>query len=156
LVEEILLASRLDFDGPTLRRTVPVDLLGLAAEEAARFEASVANMAQAAEPVEIDGDLTLLRRLLRNLLENAVKHGRALVRPPSKSMTQQDSRGSRRNSLASIWHRIWGRSDGMICTDMFTVTHPSLGGFSRLCVALFDRGARQVRRVGRSSLCAAD
>ena len=31
-------------------------------------------------PVEIDGDRALLRRLIRNLLENAVKHGRPPIR----------------------------------------------------------------------------
>jgi signal transduction histidine kinase len=75
LVEEILLASRLDYAGPTLARGARVDLLGLAAEEAARVEASVEGV-DGAEPVEIDGDATLLRRLIRNLLENAAKHGK--------------------------------------------------------------------------------
>jgi signal transduction histidine kinase len=69
LVEEILLASRLDHDGSTgdLRR---VDLLGLAAEEAARVAAQVEGT-----PIEVDADATLLRRMIRNLLENAEKHG---------------------------------------------------------------------------------
>jgi signal transduction histidine kinase len=74
LVEEILLASRLDYAGPAAR-LAPVDLLGLAAEEAARFEACVAAPPEGAGPVEIEGDAKLLRRLIRNLLENAAKHG---------------------------------------------------------------------------------
>jgi signal transduction histidine kinase len=76
LVEEILLASRLDYGGPALARAAPVDLLGLAAEEAARHGASVEGMPEGAAPAEIEGDATLLRRLVRNLLENAAKHGR--------------------------------------------------------------------------------
>ena len=74
LVEEILLASRLDHAGPAAR-LAPVDLLGLAAEEAARFEACVAATPEGAGSVEIEGDAKLLRRLIRNLLENAAKHG---------------------------------------------------------------------------------
>jgi signal transduction histidine kinase len=76
LVEEILLASRLDHAGPAAASAIPVDLLGLAAEEAARIGADATCVSEGGEPVEIDGDATLLRRLIRNLLENAAKHGR--------------------------------------------------------------------------------
>jgi signal transduction histidine kinase len=76
LVEEILLASRLDHAGVATASAARVDLLGLAAEEAAHFAASVAGMPDGAEPVEIHGEAALLRRLMRNLLENAAKHGR--------------------------------------------------------------------------------
>ncbi|MDQ0392270.1 HAMP domain-containing sensor histidine kinase [Labrys monachus] len=74
LVEEILLASRLDYAGASPLSGSQVDLLGLAAEEAARTGAGVDGT-----PVEIYGDATLLRRLMRNLLENAGKHGRPPV-----------------------------------------------------------------------------
>jgi two-component system OmpR family sensor kinase len=72
LIEEILLASRLDRPEPNGAAPVweRVDLLALAAEEAARTGANVDGSV-----VEIDGDRRLLRRMLRNLLENAVKHG---------------------------------------------------------------------------------
>ncbi|CAM5773209.1 two-component sensor histidine kinase [Labrys miyagiensis] len=70
LVEEILLASRLDYAGNSPLEGAQVDLLGLAAEEAARTGANADGTA-----VEIHGDATLLRRLMRNLLENACKHG---------------------------------------------------------------------------------
>ncbi len=76
LVEEILLASRLDHAGAVAAETAPIDLLGLAAEEAGRFEAQVAGAPGDTRPVEIEGEATLLRRLIRNLLENAAKHGR--------------------------------------------------------------------------------
>ena len=66
LVGEILLSSRLDH--PSLIPSEEVDLLGLAAEEAAPFEAVVSG--------EAVGNARLLRRLLRNLLENAAQHGR--------------------------------------------------------------------------------
>ncbi len=73
LIDEILLASRLDHPETTLAgsgRRERVELLALAAEEAARTGASVDGTL-----VEVDGDPRLLRRMLRNLLENAAKHG---------------------------------------------------------------------------------
>ncbi|WP_425260933.1 ATP-binding protein [Rubrivivax sp. RP6-9] len=69
LVEEVLLASRLDAT-TTLDRRDPVQLLALAAEEAARVQAG----AHGAD-VTLLGDERLLRRALRNLLENARRYG---------------------------------------------------------------------------------
>lgn len=74
LVDELLLSSRLDHPDVHAQRHETVDLLGLAAEEAARIQASASG-----EPVEICGDPVLLRRLIRNLLENAGKHGQPPV-----------------------------------------------------------------------------
>ena len=74
LVAEILLHSRLEHPSSVLGPLETIDLLGLSAEEAVRFDASVSG-----DAVEIDGDLALLRRLLRNLLENAAKHGKAPI-----------------------------------------------------------------------------
>src|SRR5262249_32412578 len=76
LVAEILLASRLDHSGLTVDPTATVDLLRLAAEEAASFNACVADVPAGEAPIEVKGDVKLLRRLIRNLLENAAKHGR--------------------------------------------------------------------------------
>jgi two-component system, OmpR family, sensor histidine kinase RstB len=70
LIGEILLSSRLDALH-ALENVEDVDLLALAAEEAARFEqATVSGL-----PVTVKGDARLLRRLLRNLIENAERHG---------------------------------------------------------------------------------
>ena len=69
LIDEILLASRLDaVSGVESGETV--DLLALAAEEASRYgvEAEGASMM-------VRGDARLLRRMIRNLLENAQRHG---------------------------------------------------------------------------------
>ena len=71
LVEEVLLASRLDAGAADAATRTRVDLLGLAAEEAAHVGAELAD----AQPVAVDGDERLLRRALRNLLENARRHG---------------------------------------------------------------------------------
>jgi signal transduction histidine kinase len=69
LVEEVLLASRLDAAQDELRRD-PVDLLVLALEEGARVKADVQG-----EAPPVNGDERLLRRALRNLLENAQRYG---------------------------------------------------------------------------------
>ncbi|MBI3155767.1 MAG: HAMP domain-containing histidine kinase, partial [Burkholderiales bacterium] len=69
LVDEVLLASRLDAAAGAVARD-PVDLLALAAEEAARSGAEVEGTA-----VVVAGDERLLRRALRNLLENARRYG---------------------------------------------------------------------------------
>jgi signal transduction histidine kinase len=69
LVEEVLLASRLDA-GAAEPAHEPVELLALAAEEGARFDAAVDG-----ETVELRGSERLLRRALRNLLENARRYG---------------------------------------------------------------------------------
>ena len=69
LIEQILLASRLEAL-PILEQREPVDLLALAAEEAARYDLEATGT-----PVTVSGDRLLLRRLIRNLIENARRHG---------------------------------------------------------------------------------
>jgi signal transduction histidine kinase len=68
LIGELLLASRLDALD-TLGSTEEIDLLALLAEEASRTGADVSG-----EAVSIRGDPRMLRRLMRNLLENARRH----------------------------------------------------------------------------------
>src|SRR4029079_521762 len=74
LIEEMLLSSRLDALR-TLERSEDVDLLALAAEEASHFDRSVEG-----QPVIVRGDPNLLRRLLRNLLDNAQRHAGGATR----------------------------------------------------------------------------
>lgn len=71
LVEEVLLASRLEHNPQDLPLDERVDLVALAAEESARVGAQL----HAAGACEITGNAALLRRMLRNLLENARRHG---------------------------------------------------------------------------------
>jgi signal transduction histidine kinase len=68
LIGELLLASRLDAL-EHLECLEEVDLLALLAEEGARTGAEVSGV-----PVCIQGDPRLLRRLMRNLLENAQRY----------------------------------------------------------------------------------
>jgi len=70
LIDEILLASRLEAL-PQLEVTEPVDLLALAAEECARRD----GVDLEGMPATVKGDPRLLIRLLRNLLDNANRHG---------------------------------------------------------------------------------
>ncbi len=74
LIDEILLASRLDASPDDLGPLEPVELVGLCAEECARsgaeFEAPAGTTS-----VLVSGLTRLLRRALRNLLENARRHG---------------------------------------------------------------------------------
>lgn len=74
LVDEVLLASRLDARETDIGTVEPVDLLGLAAEEAARAGAEL-DLGEHPQPVTVHGVAKLLRRALRNLLENARRYG---------------------------------------------------------------------------------
>ncbi len=78
LIDEILLASRLDASPDDLGPLEPVDLVGLAAEECARTDAEFETPA-GVPSVVVPGLTRLLRRALRNLLENARRHGAGTV-----------------------------------------------------------------------------
>ena len=80
LIDEILLASRLDAREADLGMVEPVDLIGLLAEECARVDASL-DLPEGTQDVVVPGVARLLRRAVRNLLENAVRHGRRTGRP---------------------------------------------------------------------------
>lgn len=82
LIGEMLLASRLDASSG-IERAEAVDLLALAAEEAAHFDLQASG-----EALTINGNTLLLRRLVRNLLENARVHagGATSVRIESDSL----------------------------------------------------------------------
>jgi signal transduction histidine kinase len=72
LIDEVLLASRLDAGAQAGAVHEQVDLAAIVAEECSR-----AGAAFEAEALTVTGDARLLRRLLRNLLENARRYGEA-------------------------------------------------------------------------------
>lgn len=76
LIEEILLASRLDARQSDMGTVESVDLVGLSAEECARVGAElVLPEGEAAfQELPVQGVAKLLRRAVRNLLENARRH----------------------------------------------------------------------------------
>ena len=88
LIDEILLASRLDArqaSSEPVEPMEPVDLTGLAAEECARSGAELA-VSSTGQSLVMQGSPRLLRRLMRNLLENAKRYGRDEV---TLELTQQ-------------------------------------------------------------------
>ncbi|HZW72888.1 MAG TPA: HAMP domain-containing sensor histidine kinase, partial [Caldimonas sp.] len=115
LVDEILLVSRLDTTD-ALDVHEDIDLAALAAEECARYD----DCSVSGEPVTVRGDPTLLRRLIRNLVENAQLHGKPPIevtvgRRDGKALLQVSDQGpvieaSAREKLFSRFYRIPGRS----------------------------------------------
>ena len=86
LIGEIMLASRLDAQEADLGTVESVDLVGLVAEECARVAAELEvhnpnavtvldGVAAPSQELKVQGVSKLLRRALRNLLENAGRYG---------------------------------------------------------------------------------
>ncbi len=74
LIDEILLASRLDLNDGNALVKHEIDFTALVAEECARTCAELS-----AEAIQLQGDARLLRRLLRNLLENSARYGGSTI-----------------------------------------------------------------------------
>jgi signal transduction histidine kinase len=89
LIDEILLASRLDAVQGVNLQLEDIDLTGLAAEECARTGAQLHIEAQ---PMLV-GDARLLRRVLRNLLENARRHAQQAGAGTPVDLTLQSDGG---------------------------------------------------------------
>jgi signal transduction histidine kinase len=115
LVDEILLLSRLDAaEKSDVRENV--DLTALAAEECARYDDCTVE----AGPVTVHGDPALLRRMIRNLVDNAELHGRPPIevtvdRQNDQAILRVTDHGpvidaSARERLFSMFYRIPGRS----------------------------------------------
>jgi signal transduction histidine kinase len=95
LVDEILLASRLNAaEQPQISEEI--DLLALAAEECSRYD----DVDLEGTPIGLRGDARLLRRLLRNLLENAKRHGA----PPTHVRLEREG--------ATIVLKVWDSGPG--------------------------------------------
>jgi signal transduction histidine kinase len=142
LVEEILLSSRLDA-GALPDRRERIDLLAIAAEEAARVGAEAGGTS-----ATVTGDPTMLRRMLRNLLENATSHGA----PPVEVEVAAHGGGA----LVRVLDRGAGVPEDE-CERIFEPFHRARGGSERaggagLGLAL----VRQIaRRHGGEVLCQA-
>ncbi len=78
LVDEILLASRLDAREADVGTVETVDLVGLAAEECARVDADL-DVGASPDAVDVRGVSKLLRRAIRNLLENARRYSQGEI-----------------------------------------------------------------------------
>jgi signal transduction histidine kinase len=74
LVDDILMASRLDMI-KVLPQPEHVDLLALVAEEAAHYD----DCAVDGEAVTVTADRRYLRHMIRNLIDNATRHGQPPV-----------------------------------------------------------------------------
>ncbi len=116
MIDEILLASRLDA-APALQAEA-IDLLGLAAEECAHYDECTLDGA----PVAVHGDPRLVRRLIRNLLDNARVHGAPPVtvtvgRAGRQAVLEVADAGrgvpeAERDQLFTPFHRAGGASTG--------------------------------------------
>ena len=83
LIDEILLSSRLDTQAKVSEPFEALDMVGLAAEECAR----VGVLLNASEGIpNVQGVPKLLRRALRNLLENALRYGHGTHQPVSSGV----------------------------------------------------------------------
>ncbi|MRX07695.1 HAMP domain-containing protein [Pseudoduganella sp. FT25W] len=141
LLDEILLASRLGAIQEN-SDTEELDLLALAAEECARYDDALLD----GESAVMRGDPRLLRRLLRNLLENAHRHG---VPPATVKITCA-------NQVATL--RVWDEGPGVQDQEFERVFEP----FFRPRGTLDNNGAglglalvRQIaRRHGGEARCA--
>jgi len=140
LIDEILLASRLDAV-PASGPAEEVDLQALAAEECARHDDCELD----GDHAVVEGDPRLLRRLIRNLIENAERHGRPPVRV------------SIRKAGASATLRVEDGGDGVPAADRDRIFVP----FTR--VAGDERGAglglslvRQIARLHGGDAVVAD
>lgn len=89
LVDEVLLSSRLEHNPDDLPMDESVDLMGLAAEECARVGARL----HASGQRWLTGNSALLRRALRNLLENARRHASSGEAAPIEVCIQDEGDG---------------------------------------------------------------
>ena len=90
LVEELLLASRLDASEHDLGTVETVDFAGLVAEECARTGRTLELPQGLAQPLAVRGVSVLLRRMVRNLLQSAQRTSAAQA---PRIVLQSDAQG---------------------------------------------------------------
>jgi signal transduction histidine kinase len=132
LIEQILLSSRIE----AVREVASpedVDLLGVAAEEAVRYE----HCSVAGEPTIVHGDRALLQRMVRNLLDNAHRHGRAPIEVEVR----------RENDWAVLL--VWDHGPGIAEGDRERIFLPFYRAPSRATVPGSGLGLTLVRQIAR-------
>jgi signal transduction histidine kinase len=118
MIDEILLASRLDaIKAPQLEETV--DLLAVAAEEGAHYD----DCSVEGEAVAVRGDRRLLGRMIRNLLDNARRHGAPPIevtvrRDGARAIVEVTDGGkgvpeAERDRVFTPFHRLAGGTEGV-------------------------------------------
>jgi two-component system, OmpR family, sensor kinase len=120
LIDEILLASRLDAKETDIGTMESVDLTGLAAEECARAGAELVPSTDE-RPLVVPGVAKLLRRAMRNLLENARRYSDGpvtveLTREGGDAVVRVRDRGpgvppSERERIFEPFYRLAGASE---------------------------------------------
>ena len=164
LIDEILLASRLDRQGDA-EPFEEVDLMGLAAEECARSGAQLQiEPADVGHGMLLQGSPRLLRRLLRNLLENAQRHGKgeataSIERLGAQWVLRVRDQGpgvppAERERIFEPFYRLSGRSEqsggvglGLALVKTIAERH----GGSVACEEALGGGAMFVVRLPRQS-----
>ncbi len=121
LIDEILLASRLDAKEADVGTVEPVDLTGLAAEECARLGAELQAADDGTQTVMVQGIAKLLRRVIRNLLENARRYSTGEItvivrREDNRAIVQVCDRGpgvpvAQRERIFEPFYRLPGASE---------------------------------------------
>lgn len=98
LVEELLLASRLDANEPDMGTVETVDLASLLAQECARFDLPLALPSGLPQPLWVRGIASLLRRMVRNLVQSAQRS--SSVTQPTQLVLEADSQ----TVCLRVWH----------------------------------------------------
>jgi signal transduction histidine kinase len=132
LVDEILLASRLDAI-QEVQTAEEIDLLALAAEECSRYD----DVHLEGTSTSVRGDARLLRRLLRNLLENARRHGA----PPTQV------RVTRADGAAVV--TVWDNGPGPLESEFEQVFKPFYRSSSSRTGVGTGLGLALVRQIAR-------
>ncbi|MGC4789731.1 sensor histidine kinase [Micromonospora sp. DT178] len=113
LVDDLLLLARLD-ERPTARATGPVELGALLAAVAARYPSPPVRLDAPATPLWTEGDPDELRRILTNLVDNAVRHARGevvLAAGPAADRAGGDRAGGDGGTVGEGDGRAAGRGD---------------------------------------------
>jgi two-component system OmpR family sensor kinase len=120
LIDEILLSSRLDARETDMGTVETVDLTGIVAEECARAGAEL-DVLNAGQGVVVQGVPRLLRRAIRNLLENARRYSKGAVevevrRESGQAVVRVDDHGpgvpaSERERIFEPFYRLPGASE---------------------------------------------